>query len=159
MCRRRLFRYRKISHSRCNVDPAIEAEMRSVLGLLLVFVWIQSTRPQQSSAALGKPVLGKFSDVTAELGVRFQHIASHTSRKYLIETMGSGVALFDFDNDGRLDIFLVNGAPVADPSAKGSIPQKSGPNDGNLCFAEMSSAEDGSTLTRPSGHFERAVDQ
>ena len=35
-------------------------------------------------------------------------------RKYLPETMGPGVALFDYDNDGRLDIFLVNGAPLSD---------------------------------------------
>jgi hypothetical protein len=41
--------------------------------------------------------------------------------------MGSGVALFDYDNDGRLDIFLVNGAPLSDPTPKGSIPQKTGP--------------------------------
>jgi hypothetical protein len=40
--------------------------------------------------------------------------------------MSSGVALFDYDNDGRLDIFLVNGAPLADPTAKGTIPQKDG---------------------------------
>jgi hypothetical protein len=44
--------------------------------------------------------------------------------KYLIETMGSGVALFDYDNDGLLDIFFVNGAPFANPTAKGTIPQK-----------------------------------
>ena len=43
--------------------------------------------------------------MTSALGVHFQHVASHTSKKYLIETMGSGVALFDYDNDGRLDIF------------------------------------------------------
>ncbi len=43
--------------------------------------------------------------MTSALGLHFQHVASHTSRKYLIETMGSGVALFDYDNDGRLDIF------------------------------------------------------
>ncbi|MBV9885925.1 MAG: CRTAC1 family protein [Acidobacteria bacterium] len=40
--------------------------------------------------------------------------------------MGAGVALFDYDNDGRLDIFLVNGAPIADPTPKGTIPQKTG---------------------------------
>jgi enediyne biosynthesis protein E4 len=65
-----------------------------------------------------------FVDVTQRLGVNFQYQASHTSRKYLLETMGAGVALFDYDNDGRLDIFLVNGAPIADPSPKGTIPQK-----------------------------------
>ncbi len=41
--------------------------------------------------------------------------------------MGAGVGLFDYDNDGRLDIFLVNGAPLSDPTAKGTVPGKSGP--------------------------------
>src|SRR5882724_2865459 len=54
---------------------------------------------------------GRFIDVTQKVGVSFQHQALHTTRKYLLETMGSGVALFDCDNDGRLDLFLVNGAP------------------------------------------------
>jgi hypothetical protein len=75
-----------------------------------------------------------FVDITAASGVRFQHIASHTSKKYLLESMGSGVALFDYDNDGRLDIFLVNGAPLSDPTAKGTIPKKSGPASWNRLF-------------------------
>ena len=70
---------------------------------------------------------GRFTDITAKLGINFEYFASHTSKKYLLETMGSGVALFDYDNDGRLDIFLVNGAPLSDPTPKGTIPQKDGP--------------------------------
>jgi len=71
---------------------------------------------------------GKFTDVTSSLGMQFEYQASHTSKKYLIETMGAGVALFDYDNDGRLDIFVVNGAPLNDPTPVGSIPQKTGQN-------------------------------
>jgi enediyne biosynthesis protein E4 len=76
----------------------------------------------------------RFSDVTSALSVHFQHIASHTSKKYLIETMGSGVALFDYDNDGRLDVFAVNGAPLTDPTPKGTIPLKRGPEHWNRLF-------------------------
>src|SRR5437879_12222692 len=69
----------------------------------------------------------KFTDVTAALGVNFRNLASHTSKKYLIETMGGGVALFDYDNDGRLDLFLVNGAPLSDPAPKGTLQPRTRP--------------------------------
>lgn len=48
--------------------------------------------------------------------------------------MGSGVGVFDFDNDGRLDIFFANGAPVKADTPKGTIPQKSGPQDWNRLY-------------------------
>src|SRR5260370_9759819 len=79
-----------------------------------------------SSADCATP--GRFVDVTQRLVISFQHQASHTSRKYLPETMGSGVALFDYDNHGRLDIFFVSVAPLGDRAPKGTIPRKSGPN-------------------------------
>jgi hypothetical protein len=77
---------------------------------------------------------GAFVDVAQALGVNFQYLASHTSKKYLLETMGAGVAVFDYDNDGRLDIYLVNGAPLADPTAKGTIPHKAGPQYWNRLY-------------------------
>ncbi|PYU42149.1 MAG: RNA-binding protein [Acidobacteria bacterium] len=48
--------------------------------------------------------------------------------------MAPGVALFDYDNDGRLDIFAVNGAPLSDPTPKGAIPQKPGPKYWNRLY-------------------------
>jgi hypothetical protein len=87
---------------------------------------------QVSSAQVAAP--GKFTDITSAVHVDFRHRASHTARKYLLETMGSGVALFDFDNDGRLDIFLVNGAPLGDPTPRGAIPRKTGPEYWNRLY-------------------------
>ena len=89
-------------------------------------------------AAGSTPETAKFNDATSALGINFEYVASHTSKKYLIETMGSGVALFDYDNDGRLDIFVVNGAPLSDPTPKGTIPQKAGPKDWNRLYHQKS---------------------
>src|SRR5262245_16968020 len=66
----------------------------------------------------------QFTDVTQAVGVTFTHANSPTSNKYLIETMGGGVALLDYDNDGRLDIFFTNGAKLADPIPAGGAPDK-----------------------------------
>jgi len=87
---------------------------------------------------LGECQSGLFLDITASSGIHFKHMASHTARKYLIETMGAGVALFDYDNDGRLDIFFVNGAPIADPQPRGDVPQKNGPASWNRLFHQKS---------------------
>jgi enediyne biosynthesis protein E4 len=89
---------------------------------------------QAPSSPTQAPVSGKFVDVTEKLGVRFKQQASKTSKKYLLETMGSGVAVFDYDNDGRLDIFFANGARIDDPMSKGSIPQKDGPSYWNRLY-------------------------
>jgi len=50
----------------------------------------------------------RFTDVTAASGVRFIHNAGRAGKKYLPETMGAGVALFDADGDGWLDILFIN---------------------------------------------------
>jgi enediyne biosynthesis protein E4 len=97
-----------------------------------------SARDGFRATAQTQGIPGKFSDVTAALGVNFRNRSSHTSKKYLLETMGAGVALFDYDNDGRLDIFLVNGAPLSDPTAKGAIPQKTGPEYWNRLYHQKS---------------------
>jgi enediyne biosynthesis protein E4 len=67
----------------------------------------------------------RFTDVTETVGIDFTHQSSATSSKYLVETMGGGVALLDFDNDGRLDIFFTNGAKIDDPMPDGRLPDKS----------------------------------
>jgi len=100
----------------------------------LAFVITAGSSAQRSSEAAENAPREPFVDVTAHLGIRFQYQSSHTSRKYLLETMGAGVALFDYDNDGRLDIFLVNGAPLSDPTPKGAIPQKTGPQYWNRLY-------------------------
>jgi hypothetical protein len=52
----------------------------------------------------------RFQDIAARAGLTARHVTGEeTEKRYIIETTGSGVALFDYDHDGWLDIFLVNG--------------------------------------------------
>jgi len=83
------------------------------------------TLPMLAAAAPAPEV--RFADVTAAVGLTFTHANSATSNKYLIETMGGGVALLDYDHDGRLDIFFVNGARLEDPMPAGKQPDKHDP--------------------------------
>ena len=81
---------------------------------------------------------GQFVDVTDKLGIHFRQQASPTSKKYLLETMGSGVALFDYDNDGRIDIFFANGAQISDPMPIDGIPKKDDPKYWNRLYHQKS---------------------
>lgn len=62
----------------------------------------------------------KFTDVTVPAGLsRARNVSgAPADKRYLVEEMGCGVALFDFDNDGWLDIFLVNGSTFNSPPSK-----------------------------------------
>jgi len=95
-----------------------------IFGLAAASLGVGALRAQTAARTSVPASADAFVDVTQRLGVNFQYRSSHTSKKYLLETMGAGVALFDYDNDGRLDLYLVNGAPLSDPTAKATVPQK-----------------------------------
>jgi hypothetical protein len=65
-----------------------------------------------------------FTDISAQARVSFRQAASVTSQKYLLEAMGGGVAMFDYDNDGRLDLYFTNGARLDDPQPASAMPDK-----------------------------------
>ena len=81
----------------------------------------EQARPSDSSAA--KPI-ANFTDVAEKAGLTMQDVFGGVdTKKYIIETTGTGVAIFDYDNDGWPDIFLVNGTrlegwPSSWPSAE-----------------------------------------
>src|SRR5579863_10267235 len=82
-----------------------------MIGICLLSLLLSLSAIAQSPKPSPEPQF----NLTPLHGVDFVLRNSPTSRKYLIETMPGGVALLDYNNDGLLDIFLVNAGHVADP--------------------------------------------
>lgn len=78
----------------------------------------QAQPPAAGAAATSAPI--RFEDVAAKSGIHFVTLNSASPNKNQVETMVAGVALLDYDGDGYLDIYLVNGAAI--PSLKKESP-------------------------------------
>lgn len=86
-------------------------------------------------AAPTGPVL--LHDVTDQTGVRFVHDDGSGGKRYIVEPMSAGLALFDYDNDGLIDIYFLNGKPMR--GAKRRKPPQNAlyRNLGNLRFEDV----------------------
>lgn len=131
-----------------------QAHLRTLMIIGILFVFVSGVKGQQptptprpgrsySADELPKtpPPPGPkaqspvtFTDITSTTKIGFKHAGSPTSLKYLLETMGGGVAIFDYDNDGRMDLFFTNGALLKDPMPKGVMPDKSDPRFWNRLY-------------------------
>jgi hypothetical protein len=80
-----------------------------------------------------------FKDVTAASGVSFRHTSGAFGKKYLPETMGSGVVAFDFDGDGAQDLFFVNSTRWPGRPEKPGLPALYR-NDGKGRFTDVTRA-------------------
>ncbi|HEX8723327.1 MAG TPA: CRTAC1 family protein [Pyrinomonadaceae bacterium] len=82
------------------------------------------------------PAQVRFTDVTAESGVSFRHVAS-PEKKYIVESMSGGVALIDYDNDGDQDIYFVNSLTVDMVKSGGRTRSALYRNDGGWKFVDV----------------------
>jgi hypothetical protein len=84
---------------------------------------------------LGNPIV--LNDVTRETGITFVHTDGSSGRRYIMETVTAGLALFDYDNDGDIDIYFLNGALLK--GAKSNVSPKNAlyRNDGNWKFTDV----------------------
>jgi hypothetical protein len=80
-----------------------------------------------------------FVDVARSAGITFQHDNAASSEKYLIETMGSGCGWIDYDQNGLLDLYLVNGAATRVYSPKRPLSSALYRNNGDGTFTDVTS--------------------
>src|SRR2546425_9354710 len=81
-----------------------------------------------------------FSDAAAQAGINFKHENGASPQKYLPETMGAGALIFDYDNDGWPDIFLVNGGSFVDPKAAAAARHRLYRNNRDGTFTDATSS-------------------
>lgn len=92
------------------------------LALLISFVsrdCLQPAQPQSFS-----PDKEIFTDISEKAGITWRHFSGESQDRFLIETMGGGVAFLDFDGDGLQDLFFVNGGET--PHGKSTSPVRNG---------------------------------
>jgi hypothetical protein len=79
----------------------------------------------------------RLRDVTAETGITFRHTDGSSGRRYIVETVSAGLALFDYDGDGLIDIYFLNGAPL--PGAQAREPPRNAlyRNEGGWKFRDV----------------------
>jgi hypothetical protein len=112
----------------------IEAAMnsRNILGALAAFLIV-------NALAFADGALPTFTDVTTASGVKFHHENGAFGKKYLPETMGSGVVIFDADGDGSPDLLFVNSTTWPGQPARPSAPALYR-NNKNGTFADVTAA-------------------
>jgi len=86
------------------------SETCRLLALILTLCLMLALNCLHAESELPIPV--QFTDVTAQAGIHFRHADGRSGRRYFVETIGSGCAFVDFDNDGAPDIYLVNAADL-----------------------------------------------
>ena len=77
------------------------------------------------------------TDVTKETGMTFVHTDGGGGKRYIVESVTSGLALFDYDGDGDVDIYFLNGAPLKGTQVKTAPKNELYRNDGNWTFTNV----------------------
>src|SRR5215469_5457773 len=101
--------------------PTASTVPRSHVRLLFVILLLSTLRAEmsaQASATGSSQKVANFVDIAQKAGLTMKSVFGGVeTKKYIIETTGTGVAIFDYDNDGWPDIFFVNGTTLEDMKA------------------------------------------
>ena len=99
--------------------------------------WVLSVWIVSASFAASEPKCPiQLRDVTRQTGIDFVHTDGSSGKRYIVETVASGLALFDYNGDGLIDIYFLNGRPLpgsSAPATRNALYR----NDGNFKFTDV----------------------
>jgi enediyne biosynthesis protein E4 len=101
------------------------------------------SNPRTSAGTIPPPASRSsvtFTDVTQAAGIHFKHTSGRSGRLYFPETVGSGCAFLDYNNDGKLDLFLVNSSRLPGYRGQGPLYSALYRNNGNGTFTDVTKA-------------------
>jgi hypothetical protein len=91
--------------------------------LLMILAHFSSRAQQPYAVSAEHPTPAWFVDVAAKAGITVRNVnGDPENKKYIVESTGSGVAILDYDRDGWMDIFLINGQELHPEQRKGAPP-------------------------------------
>ena len=128
------------------------------LGLLLLIACVKWADGQVPSL---EPI--QLEDVTARAALNFRHFSGGTGQHYIVETVASGLATFDYDGDGLIDVYLLSGSPLRGAKATPEPRCKLFRNLGNFQFMDVTdqsgTGERGFGLGVVAGDYDNDGDQ
>ncbi len=86
------------------------------------------------------PFVPIYQDATSKSGIPFVHESGVKDKDYIIEVNGAGIGLFDYDNDGDLDLYVINGSYLDLKEGQERPTNKFYRNDGNWTFTDVTQA-------------------
>jgi hypothetical protein len=117
---------------RMRISPPGVAAIRRILGVGLAFMAAGCAAASASGIVL--------SDVTDQVGLKFKHTDGGSGERYIVETVSAGLALFDYDNDGDVDLYFLNGAPLRGTKVAAAPGNALYRNDGGWKFTDVTEA-------------------
>jgi hypothetical protein len=124
----------------------VAANACAILSIGIAWVGVASCgRPQTVVSGTQNPGGDWFVDATVQTGLQFSHANGMTGQFYYPEIIGPGVALLDYDNDGDLDVFLVQGGSLDGSSGSGATAPALG---GRLYRNDLEIHPDGTRVVR-----------
>ena len=115
----------------------LAAALTTVLVIAMLVDGRADARSQQKPSGVSAPRWVTFENVATAVGVTFPNTNGASPDKYLVETMGSGALFFDYDSDGWIDLFLVDGGSIADATLNARASHRLLRNAGNGIFRDV----------------------